>query len=141
MFRLIDSTDMAILKALNHNCRLKVSHLAQQVHLTAPAVAARIANLEATGVIKNYTIETDLGKIGYNLQVFIQVKLLATKQTAYLAFIHQHRNDIRHHYQTTGEMNYLIEAAFMSRNDLKDFLDNLTQFASYRVIDVLGEQF
>jgi len=138
---MIDPTDMAILKALNQNCRIKVNHLAELVHLTAPAVAARIANLEATGVIKNYTIETDLTQIGYPLQVFIQVKLLAAKQTAYLTFIREHRNDIRHHYQTTGEMNYLIESAFTSREKLKTFLDALSKFASYRVIDVLAEQF
>ncbi|MFC6202200.1 Lrp/AsnC family transcriptional regulator [Lactiplantibacillus nangangensis] len=138
---MIDPTDMAILKALNQNCRIKVNHLAELVHLTAPAVAARIANLEATGVIKNYTIETDLTQIGYPLQVFIQVKLLATKQTAYLTFIREHRNDIRHHYQTTGEMNYLIEGAFTSREKLKAFLDALSKFASYRVTDVLAEQF
>lgn len=69
------------------------------------------------------------------------MKLLAAKQTAYLTFIHEHRNDIRHHYQTTGEMNYLIEGAFTSHEKLKTFLDALSKFASYRVIDVLAEQF
>lgn len=138
---MLDTTDIAILKALNHNSRIKISHLAQQVHLTAPAVTARIANLEQRGAIKNYTIEAGLAEMGYDRQVFIQVKLLATKQSAYSRFINANRNTLRHHYQTTGDLNYLIEGAFTTRATLKQFLDQLSHFATYRVIDILAEEF
>lgn len=136
-----DPTDLAILKALNQNCRLKVSHLAKQVHLTAPAVAARIDRLETDGVIKHYTIETDLTKMGYQRQVYIQVGLKQRQHSAYLAFIQANRNAIRHHYRTTGEMNYLIKGAFFDSQALDAFLQTLSQLATYRVIDIVAEAF
>lgn len=68
-----DPTDLQIIKELNHNCRIKVTQLAQLVHLTPPAVAARIQRLEDAGIIKRYTIEVDLEKMGFMRQVFIQV--------------------------------------------------------------------
>ncbi|VDG21041.1 Lrp/AsnC family transcriptional regulator [Lactiplantibacillus mudanjiangensis] len=136
-----DPTDLAIIKALNKNCRLKVSHLAKQVHLTAPAVAARIERLETTGVIKNYTIEIDLVKMGLQRQVFIQAGLKKPQHAAYFAFIQAHHNAIRHHYHTTGELNYLIEAAFFDNQDLDTFLQALGQLATYRVIDIVAEDF
>lgn len=68
VLRLSDSTEMA--------------HLAKLVRLPATPVTARRVNLAVTGVIKNYTSETDLTRLGYNYQVFVQVKLLPTKQTA-----------------------------------------------------------
>ncbi|MFC6207339.1 Lrp/AsnC family transcriptional regulator [Levilactobacillus tongjiangensis] len=134
-----DEIDLAIIKELNRDSRIKVSHLAQLVHLTAPAVAARIQRLEDTGVITNYTIEVDLDKVGLPRQVFIQVAVQAQKQSAYLAFIKTHHNDFRHHYRTTGEFDYLLEGAFPDRHVLNDFLVHLNQFATYQVIDVIDD--
>ncbi|NLR10754.1 MULTISPECIES: Lrp/AsnC family transcriptional regulator [Lactobacillaceae] len=137
---MLDQTDLQILKALTHNCRLKVSHLAQRVHLTAPAVTARINRLEDTGVIKRYTIEVDTEKLGYDRQIFIRAAVKdATQRPVYRQLIKDYRNDIRHHYRVSGDMPYLIEGAFHSRGDLNDFLLALGEVATYKVIDVIDE--
>jgi Lrp/AsnC family leucine-responsive transcriptional regulator len=138
---MLDPTDIEILKILNRNCRIKLNHLAKEVHLTPPAVAARVERLEATGVIRKYTIEANLAEMGFQRQVFIQAGLKANQKKAYLALIKRYRNTIRHHYRTTGEMNALIEAAFFTAADLDDFLQQLSVVATYRVIDVVAEAF
>ncbi len=134
-----DPTDIEILKHLNRNCRIKINRLAELVHLTAPAVAARIQKMEDDGVIKKYTIEVDLEQLGFDRQVFIQVALKADKRSAYDHLIRDYRNDLRHHYRTTGESGYLIEGAFSTRSELTTFLARLEELASYKVIDVIGE--
>ncbi|WP_204120415.1 MULTISPECIES: Lrp/AsnC family transcriptional regulator [Levilactobacillus] len=134
-----DEIDIAIIKALNQDSRVKVSHLAQIVHLTAPAVAARIQRLEDAKIISKYTIEVDLDKLGLPRQVFIQVAVQATQQAAYLAFVKRHHNTFRHHYRTTGKFDYLLEGAFPTRHVLTDFLLELGKFATYEVIDVIDD--
>jgi len=137
---LLDATDTLILKELTKNCRIKVNHLAQRVHLTAPAVPARITRLEDSGVIKRYTIEVNTEKLGYDRQIFIRTAMKdASQRTAYQKLIKRYRNAIRHHYRVSGDMPYLIEGAFHSRAKLNDFLVDLGEVATYKVIDVIDE--
>jgi len=133
-----DSTDIKILRLLNSNSRMKINHLAEKVHLTSPAVAARIENMEAAGIIRNYTIDVDLVKLGVSRQVFIQAAFKANQREAYMKLIKRHRRDIRHHYRTTGELNTLIEAGFLTAADLDEFLQQLSKVATYKVIDVVA---
>lgn len=141
MTELIDETDTQILKELNWNCRIQVKQLAKIVHLTAPAVSARIANMEDQGIIKKYTIELDLEKVGLHRPVFIQVALEDPNRKNYLKVIHKYRNAIRQNYKTTGDMNYLVEGAFHNNDELNNFITDLEKIATYRVYDVLGEEF
>jgi Lrp/AsnC family leucine-responsive transcriptional regulator len=141
VFTVSDPTDLQIIKELNHNCRIKVTQLAQLVHLTPPAVAARIQRLEDAGIIKRYTIEVDLEKMGFMRQVFIQVAVAAQQQSAYRELIQAYRQDIRHHYQTTGDFTHLIEGAFPDQHRLSQFLQALSMVATYRVIDAIDELF
>ncbi|MCT4487673.1 Lrp/AsnC family transcriptional regulator [Levilactobacillus parabrevis] len=137
---MLDQTDTQILKELTKNCRIKINHLAQHVHLTAPAVTARIKRLEDTGIIKRYTIEVDTEKLGYDRQIFIRAAMKDAQQRAeYSALIKRYRNAIRHHYRVTGDMPYLIEGAFHSRAELNDFLLELGTVATYKVSDVIDQ--
>jgi len=137
---LFDQTDAQILKELAKNCRIKINHLAQRVHLTAPAVTARINHLEYIGIIKRYTIEVDTEKLGYDRQIFIRAAMKdAKQQNEYNTLIKHYRNAIRHHYRVTGDMPYLIEGAFHSRAELNNFLLELGEVATYKVIDVIDQ--
>ena len=135
----IDQTDIQILNHLNRNCRITKNHLAQLVHLTPPAVAARIAQLEDSGVIRKYTIEVDPEKLGYTHQVFIQIQLAHFNHQDYHAFIHQKRNFIRHHYKISGQMNEMLQAAFHSSAELNAFLVELEAYANYQVLEIIDE--
>lgn len=135
----MDEIDLKILNELNRNCRIKKSELAKIVHLTPPAVNTRIEQLEIEGVIKKYTIEVDLAKLGYAQQVMIQAKPPYYYRKKYLAFIQDNRQAIRHHYEISGPMNYLIEGAFASSADLHRFLQTLQTLADYQVINVISE--
>lgn len=140
MKKLVDDTDIKILYALNKNCRIKVNQIAEIVHLSAPAVAARIANMEDSGVIRKYTIELDLEKVGLHRPIFIQVSLHDDNHKKYLSLINEYRLSIRHHYRTTGDMNYLIEGAFHDNEELNGFIIKLAKIANYRIYDVLSEE-
>ena len=135
----VDNTDLKILKQLNRDSRIKKNKLAKLVNLTPPAVATRIEQLEDEKIIKKYTIEVDLDKMGYNFQVFIQTKMDYRSNKKYLNFIHSKRNFIRHHYKISGQMNYMIHGAFRSNSELDDFLTELGKYANYQVLNVISE--
>lgn len=135
----MDQTDINILKVLRKNCRTPKKEIAEKVHLTAPAVATRINHLEDNHVIKNYTIDVDTDKLGYTHPVFIQTEMLYYNHKKYLEFIKKSQHFIKHHYKISGNMNYMIEAAFHSNNELDKFLINLSNYAKYQVFDIISE--
>ncbi|MQS76114.1 Lrp/AsnC family transcriptional regulator [Companilactobacillus halodurans] len=135
----MDKTDSEILKLLNRDSRIKKNKIAELVHLTPPAVATRIENLENDGIIKKYTVEVDTAKMGYSHQVFIQTQMEYYSHEKYLKFIHKKRNFIRHHFRISGQMNYMIQAAFHSSSELNDFLEELNAYANYQVLEVISE--
>lgn len=135
----MDQTDAKILKELNHNSRLKKNQIARLVHLTPPAVATRIEQMEDAGIIQKYTIEVDPTKLGYTHQVFIQVEITHFNHRAYRDFIHKKRNFIRHHYKISGQTNYLIQAAFHSSRELDTFVTELEPYGNYQIVAILEE--
>ncbi len=54
---IIDNKDRIILQELRRNCRISHRGLAKICGISAPAIRARIQNLEQTGVITNYLIQ------------------------------------------------------------------------------------
>lgn len=72
----IDDTDLKILKEMIKNSNLPIKELAQKVNLSVSPVYERIKKLEANGIITQHTTLLNLEKLGYNLIVYMQVKLI-----------------------------------------------------------------
>ncbi|EGP4906441.1 TPA: winged helix-turn-helix transcriptional regulator, partial [Enterococcus faecium] len=53
---MLDQTDINIIEELSKNSRITMKELGEKVHLTGPAVSARVTKLEESGVIENYTV-------------------------------------------------------------------------------------
>ncbi|MGN5824190.1 Lrp/AsnC family transcriptional regulator, partial [Pseudomonas aeruginosa] len=60
----MDKYDRALLAALIDNGRLTFAELARRINLSPPAVADRVAKLEAEGVITGYHASVNLAKLG-----------------------------------------------------------------------------
>lgn len=63
----IDEKDLKILKILMENSRTPVKKMAEALNISDVAVNKRIKKLESLGVIKRYTIDVDIKKLGYNV--------------------------------------------------------------------------
>ncbi len=75
METVFDEIDIEILKQLQANSRLSVRELSSKVHRSPTAVFERVHRMEQKGVIKAYTINLDIEKIGLGFVVFCNVKL------------------------------------------------------------------
>ncbi|MFC3927437.1 Lrp/AsnC family transcriptional regulator [Streptococcus caprae] len=135
---MLDQTDRQILELLSDNSRLKVKEIAEQVHLTAPAVSARLQKLEEKGIIRAYTIDIDRSQTGCAVHVVVTVTLNQPHHTAYQAYVHSFGYQVARHYRTAGAGCYMIELYFPNNEDLAVFLDGLEAFASYQVASVVN---
>src|SRR3954469_460540 len=71
--RLLDKVGWRLLRLLQENARLSLRQIGEMVGLTAPAVAERIHRLEDSGVIKCYSVEVDLAKVGLPILAFVHL--------------------------------------------------------------------
>lgn len=84
---ILDDTDKRILRALQEDASLSSAALAERVGLSASPCWRRVSAMEATGVISGREVEVDLRKLGYEVQVFLRVRLDKTVRGAFEEFI------------------------------------------------------
>ncbi|TCN20453.1 Lrp/AsnC family transcriptional regulator [Mesobacillus foraminis] len=136
---MLDQTDRHILDELSRNSRLTMKELGEKVHLTGPAVSARVAKLEEQGVIEGYSIKVNHAKIGCLIHVFITVITQSTYHQPYLSFIKTQEQHIINHYKISGDGCYLLECTFPSNKELNDFLIALNEHANYKLSIVIDK--
>jgi Lrp/AsnC family leucine-responsive transcriptional regulator len=68
---MIDSTDFKILAELVVNAKYSFAEIGRKLSLHPNVVAYRVNKLERTGIIKDYTAELDLEKLGVAEQILV----------------------------------------------------------------------
>jgi Lrp/AsnC family leucine-responsive transcriptional regulator len=68
-----DSIDLHLLRLLAQDSRASQRQLAREVGMSAPAVGERIARLERVGVIRGYSIAVDWARLGYSMEVYLNI--------------------------------------------------------------------
>ncbi|MFB5086354.1 Lrp/AsnC family transcriptional regulator [Psychrobacillus sp. PGGUH221] len=136
---MLDNTDMRILNELSMNSRLTMKELGEKVHLTGPAVSARVAKLEDQGVIEGYSIKVNRVKLGCFIHAYITIITQSTYHQPYLSFIKNQEKHIINNYKISGEGCYLLECKFPSNEILNDFLTALNEHANYKLSIVIDK--
>jgi Lrp/AsnC family leucine-responsive transcriptional regulator len=119
-----DKTDLAILRVLLLDSRKTLQEIGNEVGLSPTSCWTRIKKLEASGVIKRYTIDVDPAKLGYHDSVIVQVTLEShTDETLYdfgrvLATI----PEIQEAYLVSGDYDYYIRIAVRDTRDYERLL-------------------
>ncbi len=70
-----DKLDMLILNELRKNCKQNLKQLAAKFGTHPNTLLQRIRKLEREGVIIGYLAEVDYGKLGYDLQALVMIKM------------------------------------------------------------------
>ena len=77
-----DSTDRAILAALQDDATLSAGQIGRKVGLSQPACWRRIKRLTDGGVLNGQSIALDLERVGFGVTVFLGIKLAAKGRTS-----------------------------------------------------------
>lgn len=132
----MDPVDREILKHLRADGRLSLRRLGARVHLSAPAVAARLSRLEDTGVIARYTIETRLPRPPV-ITTFIDVIMKTNDHAAFARFVTE-QPEVKRCYRTSGDTCYVLRVESADQTSLGLFLDKLLRYANYRTHTVIS---
>ncbi len=132
-----DATDWKILRELQQDARKTYKEIGETVGMTRPAVRERILRLEESGVITGYKAEIDTDALGRALHVMISFKFNSgqkydKKPNDILIPILRSSSDVIHFWEIYGELDFLIEAAFSSKERMHRFLDDLRSYGFVR---------
>ena len=133
----MDKYDRMLLAALLDNGRASFAELARKVNLSAPAVAERVAKLEASGVITGYQTKVDMSRIGLPIQCVIELRLASHgNQQTYedLARIPQ----ITECHRVTGDPCVIMQAAVGSMPELEELINHVAQFGFSKTSIILS---
>lgn len=122
----MDEIDRTILAALQDDARVRVSELARQVGLSAPATAERLRRLEDSGAVA-YRAEVDPRALGYPICALVRI----SPDSAGLRAIPKIALDTRgvtECYRVTGEDCYVLKLYLRSMDDLEGILDRFTPY-------------
>ncbi len=72
---MIDTLDRKILKLLQHNARITLRDMADQLDTSTTPIFNRIKRMEKEGIIDRYTVIVNPEKLGKKLQAFVQLSL------------------------------------------------------------------
>lgn len=123
----LDEIDKKILDQLSDNARTPLKELSAEVHLSTPAVSARLEKLENEGFIKGYHAEFDLEKLGYFVKAYILITVSPEDRKKFTEFVRDERNIIECDH-ITGNYSMHMKVAFETTSLLDEFLGRLQAF-------------
>lgn len=128
---LMDKMNQAILKHLQNNSRMSWQQIGKHVHLTGQAVSARVAQMEAQGIISGYTIRQN-----HLTRHFIAVLMESSDFAGFEAFLNT-QTQVESAFKVTGEACYQITYTPNSDSELETFLNQILHFGRYKVLSAI----
>ncbi|MBM6754512.1 MULTISPECIES: Lrp/AsnC family transcriptional regulator [Lactobacillaceae] len=120
----MDQIDRKIINMLEENARASLKELSAACFISSPAIAARIAKLEKSGIITGYHASVNFEKLNYHVKAFIQIQLEPRQKSEFYPFVKKVPNIIECNC-VTGDYSELLEVAFKSTADLDEFINDL----------------
>ena len=125
----LDPIDWRILGELQRDARLSSAELGRRVHLSAPAVAARVGRLEDAGVITGYRAELSLAALGLDVMAFVRVRSESSSHHALRAALAA-RPEVLECHHVTGEDCFIVKVAAGSLGHLEEVVAEFARFGS-----------
>ena len=123
----LDETDKGILNVLADNSRLSLRQIAEKVKVSVATVMHRLDKLEKEGIIKNYTSRVNYEKIGYDIEVLIEIRISKGRLLDVERKIATHPN-VFAIYDITGAFDAAILARFKTRRLMDNFLKKIQTY-------------
>lgn len=122
-----DSTDTRLLRAIQADAQLTAQQLGDRLNLSPSQAGRRRQRLEADGTIRGYRAVLDAGRLGLNVEAFIQVAMAthSAENAADFIALTRRREDIVGIWTLTGEADYLLRVYCGDLRDLNDLVQKV----------------
>lgn len=109
--REIDRIDRKILRVLQGEARVPMTELAERVGLSVTPCAERVKRLEQEGVIQGYHARLSPNRLGFNLLVFVELRLSAKSGPIFEQFRREvsKLSNVLECHLVSGDFDYLLK--------------------------------
>ena len=135
--KMLDETGWRLLRELQEDARLSFAELGRRVGLSTPAVAERVRNLEAAGIVKGYRAEIDLARVGLPILAVVRMSVMGDVLGRITAVAREIPEVLECH-RATGADSFIMKVAVASVEHLERLIDQLTPFGSTSTSIVLS---
>jgi Lrp/AsnC family leucine-responsive transcriptional regulator len=125
----LDNLSWKIIVELQKNARISYKKIGDKIGLTGPAVAERIQKLEEKGIIKGYTTNLDLSKLGYSLTAIVNFRFHPGNLDRFL----NHLKSIPEVFECnriTGSDSMVIKVAIKEPKHLEKLINGFIKFGT-----------
>ena len=123
----LEQTDKKILNILIENSRLSLRQIAKKANKSVATIMHHLRKLEKDGIIRKYTAQLDYEKVGYDVDVIIEVRISKGKLFEVEKKIAMHPN-VFAVYDITGAFDAVVLARFSTRRLMDNFLKKLQTY-------------
>ena len=123
----LEETDKKILNIIVENSRLSLRQIAKKAGVSVATVMHHIKALEKEGIIRKYTAKLDYEKMGYDVEVMIEIRISKGKLFEVEKKIAMHPN-VFAVYDATGAFDAVILARFPTRRTMDNFLKKIQTY-------------
>lgn len=121
----LDATDHAILDVLTRDARRSASEVGRLVGLSPPAAKRRIDRLEASGLIRGYTIKLDSRRLGEQIEAFIELRFAPGTQVAEVDNAVADLPELLASFTLAGDPDALVHVRVRDLEHLKAVVDRI----------------
>jgi DNA-binding Lrp family transcriptional regulator len=120
----IDKTDRKILNALIDNSRLSLRQIGKKTGVSVATAMNRLNKLEKSRIVENFTAKVDYEKLGYDVEVIIEIRISKGMLLEVEKKIAVNPN-VFAIYDVTGAFDAVILARFINRRQMDSFLKKI----------------
>ena len=124
---ILEETDKKILNIIVENSRLSLRQIAQKAGVSVATVMHHIKALEKEGIIRKYTAKLDYEKMGYDVEVMIEIRVSKGRLLDVEKKIAMDPN-VFAVYDVTGAFDALVLARFPTRRKMDNFLKRIQTY-------------
>ncbi len=121
----MDAIDIEILEILKKNSRKTVSQISHSINLSISAVSDRLKKLEASGVIKQYTVILDEEILNRTVTAIIMVALEKPSSTNEFKDFVLEEKEIIDCYLLAGDYDYALKIVTKDTHTLEKLLSKV----------------
>lgn len=142
----LDEIDGKLLRELLKDSKRSHRELAKSVGVSTATVINHVERLESAGVVKNYTVQLDHERLGYELTVITEITVSKGKLIEVEEQIAKISN-VCGVYDVTGLTDAMVIAKFKNRSNLSDFtkkllaMPNVERTNTHVVLTTMKEDF
>lgn len=146
MTQILDETDLAILRAMQEDCRLTTKELASKIHLSTTPTFERLKRLEKQGFIHKYVAVLDAEKLERGFVVFcnVSMKQINTHIAEEFQREVEQWTEVSECYNVSGNCDFMMKVFVPSMEKYQKFivekvgaLDYVGRIQSIFVMDTL----